>query len=29
MGLPAMALIFHPLFASDFKFVCEGMGQWE
>ncbi len=29
MGLPAMALIFHPLFASDFKFSCEGMGQWE
>jgi hypothetical protein len=29
MGLPAMALIFHPLFAQDFKFTCEGMGQWE
>ena len=29
MGLPAMALIFHPLFAPDFKFACEGMGQWE
>jgi hypothetical protein len=29
MGLPAMALIFHPLFASDFKFTCEGLGQWE
>ena len=29
MGLPAMALIFHPLIASEFKFACEGMGQWE
>jgi hypothetical protein len=29
MGLPAMALIFHPLFAQDFKIACEGMGQWE
>jgi hypothetical protein len=29
MGLPAMALIFHPLFAPDFKLTCEGMGQWE
>jgi hypothetical protein len=29
MGLPAMALIFHPLLATDFNFACEGMGQWE
>jgi hypothetical protein len=29
MGLPAMALIFHPLFAPDFKFACEGLGDWE
>ena len=29
MGLPAMALIFHPLFVPDFKFACEGLGQWE
>jgi hypothetical protein len=28
-GLPAIALIFHPLLASDFKFACEGLGQWE
>jgi hypothetical protein len=28
-GLPAMALIFHPLFASEFKFTCEGLGRWE
>lgn len=26
-GLPAMALIFHPQMASDFAFVCEGLGQ--
>ncbi|MGA8144560.1 MAG: carboxypeptidase-like regulatory domain-containing protein [Candidatus Acidiferrales bacterium] len=28
-GLPAMALIFHPLLASDFNFACEGLGHWE
>jgi hypothetical protein len=28
-GLPAMALIFHPLLVPDFQFVCEGLGQWE
>jgi hypothetical protein len=27
-GLPAMALIFHPVLASDFNFVCEGLGNW-
>lgn len=26
IGLPAMALIFHPQMASDFNFVCEGLG---
>jgi hypothetical protein len=26
-GLPALAFVFHPLFASDFNFVCEGLGQ--
>jgi hypothetical protein len=26
-GLPAIALIFHPLLASDFDFRCEGLGQ--
>ena len=26
-GLPALALIFHPLMARDFDFQCEGMGQ--
>jgi hypothetical protein len=28
-GLPAMALIFHPMFAGDFNFVCSGLGVWE
>ena len=28
-GLPAIALVFHPFLASDFKFQCEGMGQWK
>ncbi len=27
-GLPGMALIFHPMLASDFDFTCEGLGQW-
>jgi hypothetical protein len=29
VGLPALALVFHPKFASGFNFVCEGLGQWE
>jgi hypothetical protein len=28
LGLPAQALIFHPLLVGDFKFECEGLGQW-
>jgi hypothetical protein len=28
-GLPALALIFHPRLADDFKFECEGLGQWK
>jgi len=28
-GLPALAFVFHPLFAADFNFACEGLGQWE
>jgi len=28
-GLPAMVSIFHPLLASDFRFQCEGLGQWK
>lgn len=27
-GVPAMALIFHPRFAGDYNFTCEGLGQW-
>jgi len=29
LGLPAMALLFHPQLAADFNFVCEGLGEWE
>jgi hypothetical protein len=28
-GLPAIALIFHPLLTTDFDFRCEGLGQWK
>lgn len=28
-GLPAIGLIFHPAYAPDFNFTCEGLGQWE
>jgi len=28
LGLPAMALLFHPQLATDFNFVCEGLGEW-
>ncbi len=28
-GMPAIALLFHPLLAGDFEFKCEGLGQWE
>ena len=28
-GMPAIALLFHPLLASDFQFKCEGLGEWE
>lgn len=27
LGLPALALLFHPELATDFNFVCEGMGE--
>lgn len=27
LGLPALALLFHPVLAEDFQFVCEGLGQ--
>jgi hypothetical protein len=28
VGLPAMALIFHPLLVTDFNLSCEGLGVW-
>ena len=27
-GLPALALIFHPNFAPEFNFVCDGLVEW-
>jgi hypothetical protein len=27
LGLPALALLFHPELASDFNFACEGLGE--
>ena len=27
LGLPALALLFHPALAEDFQFSCEGLGQ--
>ena len=27
-GLAVGMLIFHPYYANDFKFVCEGLGEW-
>ena len=27
LGLPALALLFHPVLAEDFQFSCEGLGQ--
>lgn len=29
IGTPAIALLFHPILASDFEFRCEGLGHWE
>jgi len=28
-GMPAIALLFHPVLATDFDFACEGLGAWE
>jgi hypothetical protein len=28
LGLPAMAMIFHPTLVPDFTFKCEGLGSW-
>ena len=29
LGSPALALVFHPTFADDYKWTCEGLGEWE
>ncbi len=29
LGLPIMALIFHPVFSGEYEMQCEGLGQWE
>ena len=29
LGLPALALVFHPEISGDFNFQCEGLGSWE
>jgi tetratricopeptide (TPR) repeat protein len=28
-GIPGFALIFHPIYAKDFNFKCEGLGSWK
>lgn len=27
-GVPGIALLFHPFLSSDYKFECEGLGEW-
>lgn len=29
LGLPALALVFHPMFVGDFDLRCEGKTEWE
>jgi tetratricopeptide (TPR) repeat protein len=29
LGLPTLALIFHPLFRDDYEMTCEGLGEWQ
>jgi hypothetical protein len=29
LGLPVMALIFHPYFVDEYSMTCEGLGQWQ
>jgi hypothetical protein len=29
IGLPALALVFHPYFVDEYSMSCEGLGQWE
>lgn len=28
-GLPALALVFHPLLRDDYQMTCEGLGEWK
>jgi tetratricopeptide (TPR) repeat protein len=28
-GLPALALVFHPLLRDDYDMTCEGLGEWK
>jgi tetratricopeptide (TPR) repeat protein len=29
LGSPALALVFHPLFAHDYVWSCDGLGEWK
>lgn len=29
LGLPALALAFHPLLRDDYQMTCEGLGRWQ
>ena len=29
LGLPIMALVFHPVFSGEYEMRCEGLGQWD
>ncbi|HEU5411929.1 MAG TPA: tetratricopeptide repeat protein [Candidatus Acidoferrales bacterium] len=29
IGAPALALVFHPVYKDDFRWSCEGLGEWE
>ena len=29
LGLPIMALVFHPVFSGEYEMQCEGLGQWD
>lgn len=29
LGLPIMALVFHPIFSGEYEMRCEGLGRWD
>lgn len=29
LGLPALALVFHPYFSGEYEMTCEGLGNWD